>query len=158
LACSIDLTDLIDEAADAAGVPRAIALSVAMQESGVCQWNPDGSIVTGSSGELGVFQLMPATAAALGVDPTDVNQNIQGGVRFLAQLYQRYADWSLAVQHYNGSGPAAVAYAQQVMARAALLGAGAPPVVALSTVDLSSLPMPLLIGAAAVFLVMMLFD
>ena len=87
---------------------------------------------------------MPATAAALGVDPTDVNDNIHGGVKYLRQLYDRYRDWAVAVQHYNGSGPAARAYAVKVMAiasqyglafKAASAGAGeqASPVISKNT-------------------------
>ena len=62
---------------------------------------PDGSIVVSSAGAIGVMQLEPATAAQLGVDPNDVNQNIQGGITYLKQLYQKYGSWDQALAAYN---------------------------------------------------------
>ena len=104
---TIPLTDLIIQQAQSQGIDPAIALAVAQQESGTSQWRPDGSLVTGSSGEIGVFQLMPATAAGLGVDQTDVNQNIQGGISLLSQLYNQFGNWPQALAAYN-AGPGAV--------------------------------------------------
>lgn len=113
------------------GVPPAIALAVAQQESGLNQ------AARGRAGEVGVFQLMPATAAGLGVDPYDPDANIEGGVRLLADNYHRFGDWSLALSAYNG-GPSRVAssgavipstagYVASVLARAGALPGGAPP-------------------------------
>lgn len=60
-------------------------------------------------GAQGLMQLMPATARELGVaDPFHPNDNVRGGIRYLAQLIQRYPgrlDWALAA--YN-AGPGAV--------------------------------------------------
>jgi hypothetical protein len=124
-ACKIDLRDMIVAEANDQGVPPEIALAVATQESGLCHWGPSGGVLRGKAGEYGVMQLMPATASALGVDPTDVNQNIHGGVKYLSQLYaQSGDDWALAVQHYNGSGPAAQSYSARVMAIARGFGFG----------------------------------
>jgi hypothetical protein len=45
---------------------------------------------------------MPATAAGLGVDPTDTEQNVDGGVRYLAQLLQEFGgNQTLALAAYN---------------------------------------------------------
>jgi hypothetical protein len=123
-ACKIDLRDVIVTEANDQGVPPEIALAVATQESGLCHWGPSGGVLRGKAGEYGVMQLMPATASGLGVDPTDVNQNIHGGVKYLSQLYDRYGDWALAVQHYNGNGPAAQSYSARVMAIARGFGFG----------------------------------
>ena len=101
MACNVDLTSLIISEAQAQGVDPGIALAVARTESGVCQWTPSGSVVTSSAGAIGVMQLEPATAAALGVDPNDVNQNIQGGITYLKQLYQQFGSWNLALAAYN---------------------------------------------------------
>lgn len=124
MACKLDLRDLIVAEANDQGVPPEIALAVATQESGLCHWGPGGGVLRGKAGEYGVMQLMPATASVLGVDPTDVNQNIHGGVKYLSQLYDRFGDWSLAVQHYNGNGPAAQSYSARVMAIARGFGFG----------------------------------
>ena len=102
------ISDLITQQANDAGVPPSIALAVANRESNTQQWYSNGSLVTGASGEIGVFQLMPATAAKLGVDPTDVTQNVYGGVSYLSQLYNQFGDWGLAVAAYN-AGPGNVA-------------------------------------------------
>lgn len=74
------ITTLIASTAEQYGVDPQLALEVAIEESSL---NPNAS---GSSGEIGLFQLMPATAAALGVDPTNMAANIQGGCMLLAQL------------------------------------------------------------------------
>jgi soluble lytic murein transglycosylase-like protein len=115
-AVNISLPGLIQQQALASGVPPAIALAVAQQESGVSQWTASGNLVTGSSGEIGVFQLMPATAAGLGVDPTDVNQNISGGISLLAQLYAKFGNWSQALSAYNSGSPSgSPSYAASVL-------------------------------------------
>jgi soluble lytic murein transglycosylase-like protein len=101
----------IYQTAIAQGVPPSIALAVAQQES---SFNPNAR---GAAGEIGLFQLMPATAASLGVDPTDVSQNISGGITFLSQLFQKYGNWAAALSAYNSGSPTrSPAYASSVLA------------------------------------------
>lgn len=84
------------------GVPPALGQAVANQESGFNQ------SARGAAGEIGVMQLMPSTAASLGVDPTNLQSNIAGGMMYLAQLYQQFGSWEAAVAAYN-DGPGNVA-------------------------------------------------
>ena len=54
------------------------------------------------------MQLMPATAVELGIDPYDEDENIEGGVKFLSQMLERFGgNVELAVAAYN-AGPNAV--------------------------------------------------
>jgi soluble lytic murein transglycosylase-like protein len=94
-----EIQDLITQEAVSQGVDPALALAQAQAES---NFNPNA---VSSAGAIGVFQLMPATAAGLGVDPHDVAQNIQGGVSYLAQMLQKFGgDVTLALAAYN-AGP-----------------------------------------------------
>ena len=56
------------------------------------------------AGAFGLAQLMPGTAAELGVDPEDPVQNLRGGARYLRQQIDRFGDTSLALAAYN-AGP-----------------------------------------------------
>jgi soluble lytic murein transglycosylase-like protein len=86
----------ITSTANQYGVDPSLALQVATVESGL-----DNNAVS-SAGAIGIFQLMPATAAGLGVNPHDPVQNINGGVRYLAQLLSRYgSDASKALAAFN---------------------------------------------------------
>ena len=59
-------------------------------------------------GAAGVMQLMPGTARDLGVDATDLTQNIRGGALYLRQMLGQFGgDVKLALAAYN-AGPAAV--------------------------------------------------
>ncbi len=88
--------ELISQIASVAGVNPNLAVSVANQESGL---NPQA--VNPSSGAVGMMQLMPGTAAALGVNPHDVIQNIQGGIRYLREQLANFGDEAKALAAYN---------------------------------------------------------
>jgi len=84
------------------GVPSALTKAVVLAESGM---NPNAISRTGA---IGLMQLMPTTASGLGVtDPWDPEQNIDGGVRYLHQMLERFCDNRRAVAAYN-AGPANV--------------------------------------------------
>jgi soluble lytic murein transglycosylase-like protein len=102
------ITDQIVAAAQAGGVDPALAIEVATAESSLNPNTPDSS-----AGAIGLFQLMPATAAWLGVNPRDVAQNIQGGVKYLAYLLSKFGDVSEALAAYDwGEGHVTSAVAQ----------------------------------------------
>lgn len=83
------------------GVPEDLFLRLVQQESG---WNPSARSPKGATG---LAQLMPGTAARLGVDATDPHQNLEGGARYLRMMYDRFGNWRLALAAYN-AGPEAV--------------------------------------------------
>jgi len=95
LATSIE--QLIAQAAARAGVPASLALAQARQESSL---NPNA--YNPQSGATGLFQLMPATAAQLGVtNPLDPAQSAAGGTSYLAQLFNQFGSWDLALAAYD---------------------------------------------------------
>ena len=59
------------------------------------------------AGAIGLGQLMPETAARLGVDPNDWRQNLDGSARYLAMMLAEFGDAGLALAAYN-AGPDAV--------------------------------------------------
>ncbi|MEL7343572.1 MAG: lytic transglycosylase domain-containing protein [Pseudomonadota bacterium] len=82
-------------------IPETLFLRLVTQESG---WNPRA---VSPKGAIGLAQLMPATARALGVDPRDPEQNLEGGARYLRQQFDAFGSWRLALAAYN-AGPGAV--------------------------------------------------
>ena len=127
---------LIQSLAPAYGIPPPLALEVATKESNLNQ----GAV--GTSGEIGVFQLMPATAKQLAVDPSNLQQNIDGGLSYLASLYKEFGNWSQALQAYNG-GPshvvngtvstAAQSYADSILSSVDLSAASSPSDLAITS-------------------------
>jgi soluble lytic murein transglycosylase-like protein len=114
----------VKASAQAAGIDPALIQAIISAESGF------DSHATSRAGARGLMQLMPETAASLGVaDAYDPQQNVRGGTRYLRELLDRFGTVELAVAAYN-AGPAAVerfggvppyaetqAYVRNVMAR-----------------------------------------
>jgi soluble lytic murein transglycosylase-like protein len=94
---------IINENATAHGVSPHLVRAVIQQESG---FNPRA---VSHKGAMGLMQLMPATAAELGVtDPFDPIENIRGGVTYLKGLLKKFEhNVELALAAYN-AGPNAV--------------------------------------------------
>ena len=97
-----DTNSLIKEAAARYQVDPRLVAAVAQTESGGNQE------AVSPAGAVGVMQLMPETAAGLGVNPYDKRQNIEGGAKYLRQMMDTYGgDVQKAVAAYN-AGPQAV--------------------------------------------------
>lgn len=96
--------DQIAAAAKESGVDPSLLRAVIHAESAFNRY------AVSDKGAQGLMQLMPGTAADLGVgDPFDAGQNIRGGADYLAQLLKQFnGDEKLATAAYN-AGPQNVA-------------------------------------------------
>lgn len=96
---------LLEEAAAKHNIPASFLKLVANAESGMNQK------AVSPKGAIGIMQLMPDTAKALGANPHDPAQNVDAGTRYLRDLLIQYQgnDDQLrrALAAYN-AGPGAV--------------------------------------------------
>jgi soluble lytic murein transglycosylase-like protein len=94
---------IVDQLARQYGIDPKLVEAVIIAESG------GDATATSSVGAEGLMQLMPGTAAGLGVtDPYDPVQNVKGGITYLLQMLQLFhGDLKLAIAAYN-AGPGAV--------------------------------------------------
>jgi soluble lytic murein transglycosylase-like protein len=88
-------------AASSTGLPPALLYAVAKVES---KFQIDAR---SSVGARGLLQVMPATAAALDLNPDLPQTNILAGARYLRQLVDRFGSVDTALAAYN-AGPTAV--------------------------------------------------
>ncbi|MFA6849056.1 MAG: lytic transglycosylase domain-containing protein [Selenomonadaceae bacterium] len=96
---------MITSAAKKYGVDSRLVSAVAETESG---YSPNA---VSNSGAVGVMQLMPDTAATLGVDPYDTQQNIEGGTKYLKNMLDDFGgDVRKAVAAYNAGTQAVKDY------------------------------------------------
>ena len=80
------------------GIDPALALSIAKVESNFRQE------ARSAAGAVGLYQLMPATAKKLGVNPYTIDGNIKGGLKYYLMMYKMFGSKELALAAYN-AGP-----------------------------------------------------
>ena len=99
--CPEDIEAYVSSAAEKYNLAPAIIKGVIRAESG---FRPNA---VSRAGARGLMQLMPGTARALGVDPSDPQQNVEGGAKYLKQQIDRFGSIENALAAYN-AGPGAV--------------------------------------------------
>jgi soluble lytic murein transglycosylase-like protein len=97
------IMQMIEKYAAKHGVDSTLAKAVAKIES-----DNDATAIS-AAGAVGVMQLMPETARQLGVNnPLNPAENIEGGVRYLKGLLDKYSgNVTMALAAYN-AGPGSV--------------------------------------------------
>ena len=95
-----DVDSAINEMAEKYNLDPALLAAMAEQESGFNQ------SAQSEAGAMGIMQLMPDTAEGLGVDPSDLRGNVEGGAKYIRQMLDKYdGDVEKALAAYNaGSG------------------------------------------------------
>ena len=102
-AAKSQILNVVNQIADKHGVDEKLVQALIKQESG---FNPKAK---SKAGAMGLMQLMPSTAKNLGVqDPYNIVQNVEGGVKYLKSMLDKYnGNVILALAAYN-AGPSAV--------------------------------------------------
>ena len=97
-----EVSRMLNDAAQKYGVDNRLVDAIAQVESGKNQK------AVSPAGAIGVMQLMPDTAAELGVNPYNIKENIDGGAKALRGLLDSFGgDVKKAIAAYN-AGPNAV--------------------------------------------------
>ena len=104
-----EVAELVRSVARDEGFDADLAEAIAWAESDL-----GASQGPSKAGAIGIMQLMPGTAADLGVsDRCDTQANVRAGLRYLKSLYDEFQDPLLMLAAYN-AGPNSVYKAQGI--------------------------------------------
>jgi hypothetical protein len=94
----------IAQAASSNGIPPSLLAALLYHES---RFEPN---VVSSAGAEGIAQFMPATAAGMGVDPTNPTQSIEGAARLLGSYTREFGSYADALAAYDAGASAVERY------------------------------------------------
>lgn len=94
-----EIARMVEEEAIRQGVDPNFAMAIAEQESRFRQSARSGV------GAIGVMQLMPGTAAEVGVNPYDTRDNIRGGIKYIKKLQGMFGNRTDLVAAGYNAGP-----------------------------------------------------
>ncbi|MFZ0249315.1 MAG: NlpC/P60 family protein [Acidimicrobiales bacterium] len=94
----------IEQAASSNGIPSSLLAALLYHES---RFEPN---VVSSAGAEGIAQFMPATAAGMGIDPTDPTQSIEGAAKLLGSYTRQFGSYADALAAYDAGSSAVARY------------------------------------------------
>ena len=94
----------IEQAASTNGIPASLLAALLYHES---RFEPN---VVSSAGAEGIAQFMPATAAGMGIDPTNPTQSIEGAAQLLGSYTRQFGSYSDALAAYDAGSSAVERY------------------------------------------------
>jgi peptidoglycan DL-endopeptidase CwlO len=94
----------IEQAAASNGIPAPLLAALLYHES---RFEPG---VVSSAGAEGIAQFMPATAAGMGVDPTNPTESIEGAAQLLGSYTRQFGSYSDALAAYDAGSSAVERY------------------------------------------------
>ena len=94
----------VEQAASSNGIPASLLAALLYHES---RFEPN---VVSSAGAEGIAQFMPATAAGMGIDPTNATQSIEGAAKLLGSYTRQFGSYSDALAAYDAGSSAVERY------------------------------------------------
>jgi cell wall-associated NlpC family hydrolase len=94
----------IEQAASSNGIPASLLAALLYHES---RFEPN---VVSSAGAEGIAQFMPATAAGMGIDPSNPTQSIEGAAQLLGSYTRQFGSYSDALAAYDAGSSAVERY------------------------------------------------
>lgn len=90
---------LINKYSDKYNVDRSLSHSIALVES-----NKNQNTIS-KAGSIGIYQIQPQTAKHLNINPYDLNENIDGGIKYISYLSNKFnGNLDFILASYN-AGP-----------------------------------------------------